>query len=100
MKKCFPVLQENVTVRKENGRERESFRERKKKKNLNYYLGIIRGRAFLLLLGCRMGNEGIGSIAFSSVTPLIPARCHTLLPKEAGSQGPLCPGQEGLAAFR
>lgn len=67
---------------------------------LNCYLRIIRGRVYLLLLECRMGNEVTGSIAFGSLTPLIPGRCPTLLHKGTGSQGPLCSGQEGLAGFR
>lgn len=84
------------------GKEKDLEKGKKKEINitLNYYLGIIRGRVYLLLLECRMGNEGVGRIAFGSLTPLIPGRCHTLLHKESGSQGPLCSGQEGLACFR
>lgn len=73
------------------GKEQPLKKEGGKKKKLTkelFYLGIIRDRVYLLLLECRMGNEGTGSIAFGSLTPLIPGRCHTLLPKEAGARGP------------
>lgn len=103
MKECFPVLQENVTVReKMEGKEKPLKKGggEETNKTFNYYLGIIRGRVLLLLLECRVGNKGTGSIAFGSLTPLIPGRCQTLLPKEGGSQGPLCTGQEGLAGRR